>query len=114
MGKKKSIEYKTIRETIFMDDIKNDPVKVIGMVKDAYPNPVYVANESGKRTAVLMSMKDYREYKRLKKQQYEWEMQDTLEAIRDAEEGRKNGTLKELKGSVKDLWLSLQEKDEDL
>lgn len=108
MKKVKIKKYQHIPELISATDLQRKAGRIIDMVKENGRAQYVVRNN--KPEIVILSTD---EYERMKKIEEQWEWFDTMEAIRIAEKERKNGTLKELKGSLVDLWKALQTKKDD-
>ena len=104
-SKKKKYQY--IPSIVSASDLQRRSGKVIDRVKES--SQPYIVVRNNKPQAVILSIDQYEE---LKKNQWQWEWLDTMEAIKDAEKAEKEGKLIELKGSMFDLWKKLQKEDD--
>ncbi|HLL61323.1 MAG TPA: type II toxin-antitoxin system prevent-host-death family antitoxin, partial [Candidatus Nitrosocosmicus sp.] len=70
----------------------------------------YFVMRNNKPEMVMISMDEYEELKKFKR---EFEMESALKAVAEYKKEKKAGTLKELKGSLYDLWKELQNEDKN-
>ena len=101
--KTKEYTYSLVPELISASDLQRKSGKILRMLKDS-TQPYFIV-KNNKPTGVIVGIE---EYNRLKRMQKEIEMKDVLKIINDGEKELKEGQVKELKGSVYDLWKKLQ------
>ena len=101
--KSKDFTYSLVPELISASDLQRKSGKILRMLKDS-TQPYFIV-KNNKPTGVIVGIE---EYNRLKRMQKEIEMKDVLKIINDGEKELKEGQVKELKGSVYDLWKKLQ------
>ena len=101
--KAKDFTYSLVPELISASDLQRKSGKILRMLKDS-TQPYFIV-KNNKPTGVIVGIE---EYNRLKRIQKEIEMKDVLKIINDGEKELKEGQVKELKGSVYDLWKKLQ------
>lgn len=106
--KTKEFTYSLVPELISASDLQRKSGKILRMLKDS-TQPYFIV-KNNKPTGVIIGIE---EYNRLKKMQKEIELKDVLKIINDGENELKDGKVKELKGSIYDLWKDLQENKND-
>ncbi len=106
--KTKEFTYSLVPELISASDLQRKSGKILRMLKDS-TQPYFIV-KNNKPTGVIVGIN---EYERLKKIQTEWELADTLEAIKESEKALKEGKLEKLDGSILDLWKKLQSEKDD-
>jgi prevent-host-death family protein len=106
--KTKEYTYSLVPELVSASDLQRKSGKILRMLKDS-TQPYFIV-KNNKPTGVIVGIE---EYNRLKKIQKEIELKDVLKIIKDGENELKNGKVKELKGSIYNLWKDLQENNND-
>jgi prevent-host-death family protein len=107
MGKRqltKKTTYEFVPELVNATDLQRKSKDILDHVEEAAV-PYFVVRNN-KPTAVIIGIDTY---EKMKKAQEEWEIQDTLEAIKVAEEERKAGKLEKFEGSWEKIWKKSKE-----
>ncbi|MFH1561782.1 MAG: type II toxin-antitoxin system Phd/YefM family antitoxin [Patescibacteria group bacterium] len=104
MTKLKKKQYQYLPNIISTSGLQRQSGKIIDQVKES--SQPYIVVRNNKPQAVILAIDQYEE---LKRKQEQWEWMDTMEAIASAEKAKKEGKLKEFKGSMFDLWENPQE-----
>lgn len=106
--KSKEFTYSLVPELISASDLQRKSGKILRMLKDS-TQPYFIV-KNNRPTGVIVGIE---EYNRLKKMQKEMELKEVLEIISDGENELKTNKVKELKGSIHDLWKNLHDNKND-
>ena len=104
----KEFTYSLVPELISASDLQRKSGKILRMLKDS-TQPYFIV-KNNKPTGVLVGIE---EYNKLKKIQKEMELKEVLKIINEGEKELEEGKVKELKGSVFELWKNLQNNKND-